>query len=339
MFKTLKKCLKNIICISFLFSGLANAQIVFTPFQNNSSYKGTWKLENDVPNYIAAYLREFHSVDVLSAGTYLSLASEKTNDKSLYSDLEFISQFASEYDFKYAATGKINSFNISRFTAGEPLIAGYESYNCEIEIFIQFFNLQTNTSEFIGTVKGEVTDKGLGLTLLGKPTEEKKEYFALNSIQFGGEEFNQTIVGETIFQLCQNLTKEIQSKKNNFLNITNQNRIKLEIPDKSLEDIKLNTEIKKGQILTYDESTGEAFVNLGSANNVWVGEELSIYTLADSLYDPSSNEFLGVSDKKISILEIIEVRGEKLSLAVVKSNRDKVKEGMEVRKLILKKKK
>ena len=62
-----------------------------------------------------------------------------------------------------------------------------------------------------------------------------------------------------------------------------------------------------------------------------------LFTLpADSLFDPNTNEFLGLSDKIISTLEIVEIRGEKLSLAVVKNNRSQVNKGMEVRKLVLK---
>ena len=93
----------------------------------------------------------------------------------------------------------------------------------------------------------------------------------------------------------------------------------------------------KGQILTYDETTGEAFINLGSANGLKIGEELAVYSKVDSLFDPNTNEYLGLSDRKIANIEIIELRGGKLSLAVVKSNREKVSSGMEVRKLFIKK--
>ena len=106
--------------------------------------------------------------------------------------------------------------------------------------------------------------------------------------------------------------------------------------DKTLDEFQLNVEIIKGQLLTYDETTGETFINLGSSSNINVGDELSVYAQADSLFDPITNEFLGLSDKSISTLEIIEIRGEKLSLAVIKNNREQVRKGMEVRKLVLK---
>jgi len=338
MQRILKSCLKNIICISLFAFEAGNAQVLFTPFEDESSYKGKWELSFEIPNYIAAYLRELHSVTVLSSSAFKSLADKRTEDKALHSDFEFISNLAGSLGYKFVLTGKILEFNISRFTAGDPVVAGYEAYSCNIEINLQIYNINSNSTEYNGTVVGEINNRGLGLTLLGKPTDEKIQYLSLNEIKFGSEEFNETIVGQTMFALCQNFSDELTSSKNHLLSKISQNKIVSEIADKSLDDIKLNTEIKKGKILTYDKSTREAFINLGSANDLKVGEDLSVYSISDSLFDPTTNEFLGLSDKKISILEIIEVRGDKLSLAVVKSNFDEVAVGMEVRKLVLKRK-
>ncbi len=328
---SLKNCLRNIICISILFSASVDAQILFTPFKNNADYKGKWDLSIEVPNYIAAYFREFHSQQVLSSTTYSSLA-EKYGPA--LTDIEFISEIGKEKGFKYAVLGTINEFKIARFTAGDPLLAGYEAYTCEIEASFKIYNLQTNGLEYTGTIKSDLGDKGVGLNLLGKPSDEKKQFYSLDNMKFGGEEFSKTIVGETMMNFCENLSEDILKTSKTILK-PNRNII-TEIADKSLDDITLNAEVMKGTILVYDSSTGEAFLNLGSLNKLKIGEELSVYSPADSLFDPTTNEFLGVSDKKISTLEIIEIRGEKLSLAIVKENRDDVQKGMEVRKTVIK---
>lgn len=330
-----KRSLKNIICISILFSGLCNAQIIFIPFENNSSYDGTWKLEEEVPNYIAAYFREFHNTAVLSSTAFVSLAGVEPGSLHL-DDMEFISKVAVEHGFDYAVIGKIKNFNIARFTAGDPLTAGYEAYNCEIEAGIRIYDLRSNTMAFSENIKEEFSSGSLGLNLLGKPSDEKRQFFALNEIRFGSEEFSKTIVGEAMIRFCENLSGSIIKNSKSILQKKDKTVIKTEIPDKSLNDISLNTEIKKGEIITYDKETGEAFINLGSSSNISVGEELSVYTKADSLFDPKTNKFLGISDKKISVLEIIEIRGESLSLAVVKENKDEVEAGMEIRKLVIK---
>lgn len=338
MLMNLKSYLKNITSISLFLVGISNAQVLFVPLQNQTSYKGVWNISEDVPNYLAAYLREFYELNVLSSTSYQSLADEKTKDKSLQNDLEVIGEIAKKYGFQYAITGTIKTFDISRFTAGDPTVAGYESYSCNVEGILQIFDLSINALVFSGSVTGEISDRGLGITLLGKPTEEKEQYFNLNSIRFGSEEFGATIVGETMILFCENFVKELEQVSRNFFKDTKQLNVTVEVSDKTLDDITLNTEVLKGQILTYDETTGEAFINLGSSNGLKIGEELAVYSKIDSLFDPDTHEYLGLSDKKISNIEIIELRAGKLSLAVVKSNREKVNAGMEVRKLFIRKK-
>lgn len=333
--KSLGKHLRNIIFISLLLSISGRAQFLFTPFENQSSFKGAWNLSEEVPNYIAAYLREFYKVNVLSSTAYLSLAEKKEISKSNLSDFQSYTLIAEEVGSNYVVTGKVVDFDVSRFIAGESNIAGYEAYSCKINITMQIFDLSSNSMLFNETVESTVSNKGLGLNLFGIPSDEKRQYLALNKIRFGNEEFHKTIVGETMLSLCEELTAKIKSV-NRWLLFPKKNiKTDAEINDKTLNDIDLKVKIIKGQLLTYDETTGEAFINLGQANGISKGDEFLIYAEADSLFDPATNEFLGLSDKIISSLQIIEVRGDKLSLAVINENRDKVRKGFEVRKVIL----
>lgn len=332
----LKSFLKIILFINLLFITETKGQFLFVPFENNTNFKGAWNLNNDFPNYIAAYFREFEESRVLSASAFYSFAKDREENFNI-NDLEFISQIAKDFEFQFIITGKIIEFSVSRFTAGDPTLAGYEAYACKIIAFINIYSLEKNEFVFNNKIESDVTSKSLGITLFGKPTEEKEQFFGLNTISFGGEEFAKTIVGETMEGFCDLLLTEIKIKDKEIFRNKKNPKIKPEPADVSLDDIKLNTEIIKGLILTYDEITGEAFINLGSGNNIKTGDELGIYTEADSLFDPTTNEFLGLSDSKISFLEIIEVRGNKLSLALIRENREKVKTGMEIRKLIIKK--
>ena len=336
--KSLRKFLRSITFISLIITESGYSQFLFTPFENESSYKGTWNLSQEIPNYIAAYLREFYKVNVLSSTAFLSLVEKNNINETEAHDFQAITSIANEIDFGYFVIGKVNDFDIARFSAGESNIAGYEAYSCEISISLQIFDLSKNTIAFAGNVESSVSNKGLGLNLFGGSSDEKKQYLALNKIRFGSEEFNKTIVGETMLILCEDLALDIKSSNKEILFPKRESKKQIELEDKTLDEFQLKIEIKKGQLLTYDESSGEAFINLGFSSNINVGDELSIYAQADSLFDPITQEFLGLSDKSISTLEIVEIRDEKLSLAVVKNNREQVRKGMEVRKLVLKSK-
>ena len=336
--KSLRKFLRSITFISLIITESGYSQFLFTPFENESSYKGTWNLSQEIPNYIAAYLREFYKVNVLSSTAFLSLVEKNNINETEAHDFQAITSIANEIDFGYFVIGKVNDFDIARFSAGESNIAGYEAYSCEISISLQIFDLSKNTIAFAGNVESTVSNKGLGLNLFGGSSDEKKQYLALNKIRFGSEEFNKTIVGETMLILCEELALDIKSSNKEILFPKRESKKQIELEDKTLDEFQLKIEIKKGQLLTYDESSGEAFINLGFSSNINVGDELSIYAQADSLFDPITQEFLGLSDRSISTLEIVEIRDEKLSLAVVKNNREQVRKGMEVRKLVLKSK-
>jgi hypothetical protein len=335
--KNLKNFLLNIICISNISVATASAQMLFVPFENESSYSGAWNLSTEIPDYIAAYFREFHSIDVLSSTVFNSLAAEISENESDYDDLEFISNIAEKYGIKFVVMGSIKTFDIIRFTAGEPILAGYESFSCEIDCQIKIYNLVSNSMEYFNDINSKIANRGLGLTLFGKPTEEKIQFYSLNTIRFGGEEFSKTIVGETMFQFCENLSADIKSNSKEILKKDTHKSLKQKITDHKLDSIAIKSEVLKGKILTYDNSTGEAFINLGDEDALKQGEELFIYAKSDSLFDPVSNRFLGISEKRISTIEIIEVRGGKLSLGVVTENRQLVTIGMEIRKIVLKK--
>ena len=336
--KSLEKFLRSIIFISLLLTSSIHSQFLFIPFENESSFKGTWNLPQEVPNYIAAYLREFHKVNVLSSTAFLSLAEKKNIDESNVLDFQTFFTVASDINFKYIFTGKIVDFGVSRFSAGETNIAGFEAYSCGIEVSLQIYDILNNTTVYAGNIESSLNNRGFGLNLFGVPSDEKKQYLALNQIQFGSEEFNKTIVGETMFLFCQDLAADIKSSNKNLLNPRKEVETKVAVVDSALNQISLNFEIVKGQILTYDEQSSLAFLNIGSSSKIQIGDELSVFAAADSLFDPATKEFIGLSDKNISEVQIVEIRGEKLSLAVVRYNREQVKKGMEVRRLVTSKK-
>lgn len=291
-----KKFLASIIFISLFASGVTYSQMLFTPFENESSFKGSWNLSKEVPNYIAAYFREFYKINVLSSSTFLSLAEKYNIDESNLDDFQSYSFVANEMKYPYLVVGKVIEFNVSRFGAGESNIAGYEAYSCNITVTMQIHDIFSNSTVYVGTTQASTSNKGLGLNLFGAQSDDKKQYLALNTIKFGSEEFNKTIVGETILQLCTDLTADIKIKNKELLYPKKENKDLVQSDDKSPDEIHLNVETIKGQLLTYDEESGEAFINLGTSSNLKAGDELTIYAPGDSLHDPITNQFLGLSE-------------------------------------------
>lgn len=324
--------------ISLLLFCNGYSQIVFAPLTDESTFKGKWKISEDIPNYLAVYMRELQGMNVISASSFLSLLPEQDRDPATYSDIEYISKIPIDTSFRYIVFGKISDFSIQKFNAGESGLGGYERYAVNIELDIKIFPLNRYGTAISDEVTAEASRNSLGLTLFGKPTADREQYFGLNLIKFGSEEFSKTLPGEAMLLLAENFVSVLKANKLDLTSFAKETTKKERTPaDTTLDDIHISTELIKGTLLLYDEVTGETFINLGSAHNLVVGEEFGIYTEGDSLYDPSTNEFLGVTDKKVAVLEVVEVRGEKLSLCVVKENRKNVRKGMLVKKIFIKK--
>lgn len=320
--------LKNILFIINLLSFGIEAQLVFLPFENKSVFEGTWELKTEIPNYTAAFLRETNSWNVIGASTFLSMSDEEN-----YSvDLESLSKFLKENNFRYACGGKIETFSLARYILGEPTLAGYEGYSVAMKINFYLFDALTEQIIFNETIESTINRNGIGINLFGKPTTEKEQFYGLNAIPFGSEDFNKTIIGENFNLFLEKLNEKLSSLKKE---IRQNFKEGVSIQDSAITKYDVRTKIVQGEILMFDAATGEAFINIGAKNEIKLNEMLAVYSIADSLYDPKCGEFLGVAEKKVAEIKIIEVRTDKLSLAIAeKKYHAVIQKGMIVKKIL-----
>lgn len=322
--------LKNIIFIISVSAVSIAAQIVFLPYENKTDFDGKWELKTEVPNYVAAYFREMNDWSVVSSTNFLSMAAEKKID---YDDLEDVSNFLKENNLRFACGGKIEKFSLARYVLGEPTLAGYEGYTAAVKINVYIFDALLSQIIFNETLESSIDRNGIGVNLFGKPTTEKEQFYGLNNIEFGGDEFGKTIVGENFNLFLEKLNDKLKllkkDVKENFKSSGQQ------VADSSISKYKINSAIIRGEILMFDSETGETFINLGAKDQLKINDMLNVYSASDSLFDPATGEFLGVAEKKIAEVKILEVRAEKLSLGIIeKKFREKISKGMFVRKII-----
>lgn len=331
MLKVSVKKVKNTIFISIFLCHLSYSQIAFFPFANSSSYEGNWNIEFGVPDFCAAYLREMSSYNVYSSKTVSSLFPEKYRSSLAQPDIEYVKDLLSPQGFQYIFLGEIRTLSISRSIAGEPTLAGYESYSCEISALVRCINLHSGIVVFNEEITTSLSRSGLGIQLFGKPTEDKSEFYGLDKISFGSEEFSSTLVGETLHSFAEDFHRKINTKI--VVNSPDSSFSTFSTNDPALDSIKIHIYSLRGEIIKYDPLLGEAFVNVGKNHGVKVGEKLAIFTEGDKLVDSESGETLGFDDKIISFLEIVDIRGPRLSLGIVTNRRNEITKGMKVKRI------
>lgn len=329
---TSRRKLKNIFYINlFLLILFCNSypQIAFNRFVNRSIYDGKWNLEYDVPDFIADYTREKLDVRTYSP----TLLNKILTDDSLFQD---------KYDLykklliQYTVDGRIKKFTINRFTAGEPKFGGYETYSVEINIEFILTDIISNKILFQEHIENNISDVGLGLTIFGRESQAKREFYKLNNINFGSPEFMETYVAKTLLFISEQFTKKIQPILKSVYPTTppKTDTLILNI-DKMQNKTPFEKKLIKGSIISIDNETKEVFINLGSADLITKGDIINVYAVKDSVFDQKTNAFLGVTEKKVGEIEIIEVRGERFSLGLITKETEKIEKNMEIRKIII----
>lgn len=307
---TVKITLKVFTFALLLNLSYAQNKIAFIPFDNFSGFKGKWNLSFEIPRYLGDFIFKLYGVEIISVDTVNALSKEIGRG---FKDAFLFSELKHRFEIDHVIGGKILTFKVSRFMTGFPLMAGYESYSAEVEIEIEIFNPLTGEREVIFGVAGEVKERGLGLTLLGKPTEGYSEFYSLDFLKFGSVEFNQTIVGEVMKKVGMEFALRL---KRYLPQIT-------EYPEMPTTEISGATELKttiiEGMIMHIGKQ-GLVYVNLGSGDGIVSGMPLFVFE----------------NDKKISALEVVDVIDKHFSSCKIINSTRELRKGDKVRTLILK---
>lgn len=305
--------LKNIICIiSLMTVSLFSQTIGFLPFENNSSFKDIWKLENDIPGYLA---------DTLARGYNVNAAFISDLPESYFKQGKSFNKFDFEdwqgilpYPCDVLVYGYVDKFDLTRYNVAEPTLAGYEYYSFTAELRIIILNFKHKTVSQQLDIKTGISRNTVGLNLFGRTSDDQKKFFGLDKLIFGSERFMESIVGEGMRDVYRQFDEHYARE---ILKIS---------PELNTE----KTPSLSGTILTYDSSSGDCFVNM-ITDGLRPNDALFVYSPADSLFDISSGEFLGVSEGRIGELKVIEVRNAKLVYAVVVSGSEKIRTGLSVK--------
>lgn len=296
--------------ISLLNFSLAQSRIAFIPFEDISGFKGKWDLKVEIPRYLGDFVWKFYGVEVFSVDSVIKVAKEigaGVRDAFLFAELK--KRFGIEHIFG----GKVLTFKVSRFMTGFPLMAGYESYNAEVEIEIEVFEPLTGEREIVFGIFGEVKERGLGLTLLGKPTEKYSEFYSLDFLKFGSSEFNETIVGEAMKKSGMDFALRLRKY---FPEIV----VDMEkVTNKVSGATELKAVVIEGMILLVGKQ-GLVYVNLGSKDGIASGMTLYVFD----------------GDEKVGEIEIVDVVNEHFSACRIISSTKELKKGNKVKTRVIK---
>jgi hypothetical protein len=312
-----------IILLFLLFFTTVYSQIAFLPFKDQSGFKSKWELGIEIPNFLRAFLKEKYEIPTLSPRIIDGYLINKGIDPENFYTLDTWKELANHYKFRFLITGEIVEFKISKFTVGFPLFAGYEAFSCVQVINFRMYDIDNERTILQGELNNSLSDRGLGVTLAGRPTDRNKEYNSIDEMKFGSEEFKKSLFGESSLKISQDFSTQLES----YIPVIKAN-IRADFRTTGDDSISMKKQNIFGQILFFDKE--RAFINLGSSDGLTPGEKLQVF-----FPNPQINTISIDEAQLAGVIEVIDVRSQHFSICKIIEGNNKVKEKFIVQKLTI----
>ena len=197
------------------------------------------------------------------------------------------------------ALGTIHDFNMGRFSVGDPLLGGYKSYTGTARLQIQILRVEDGSGLGMVEAARELTDRDLGLDLLGKPREQDLKFTGLREMSFGSQAFRETVLGqatlEAVGELLQKLTGLVRPRA-------------------------LNMGGKVAEILSvYGD---DVYINVGSENGLRAGYRFEVLPGAQRVREEGADP-----RQQIGVVEVVAVIGARLSSVRFLEGREAIRAG------------
>ena len=109
----------------------------------------------------------------------------------------------------FVIVGLLQDYDMRRLSVGDPLVGGYKSYSAVAQMSVEIARVDDGSAIGKAEVQRDLTDRDLGLDLLGKPREQDLQFAGLKELEFGSEEFRQTLLGQATVEAVGELVHKV----------------------------------------------------------------------------------------------------------------------------------
>ena len=279
--------------------------LVFLPFKDNSKYKGDWDIYVEFPRGLADTLRSRHSFRVVPVNRVLPRL-EKKERKGMIPFGKGL-EIGRSLKADFVIFGEIDELSMKRFRATVP-IGGYRSYQGVTEVTLRLVNAIDGQPAGELSRLSEVDSKRYGITNPAAFVPLEKEYFLLNEMEWGSEEFHKTLLGQSVGKCMSQLAAALDSL------IGSPPRLSVSEP----------------KIIDIDGV--QAYINAGVADSVQNGNKFGVWDHGRELTDPDTGMLLGRAlPRRVGVVQVEQVLSEHLSLVRILEGADRIRTGYTLR--------
>lgn len=179
--------------------------VAVVPFVDESGFReGVWNIEYELANMVSAELAAVRRWEVVPFDAVAELALEWG-----FAGHEQALAIGRKLGADFVVVGLLQDYDMRRLSVGEPLVGGYKSYSAVAQMHAEI--VRTDGGGRMGDAEAlrELTERDIGLDLLGKPREQDLQFAGLKELEFGSEAFRQTLLGQATVEAVGELVQKV----------------------------------------------------------------------------------------------------------------------------------
>lgn len=179
--------------------------VAVVPFVDESGFReGVWNLEYELANMVSAELAPVRNWEVVPFDAVAELALEWG-----FASFEKALAIGRELEADFVVVGLLQDYDMRRLSVGDPLLGGYKSYSATAQMRVEIARVDDGSTIGHAEAQHALTDRDLGLDLLGKPREQDLQFAGLKELAFGSETFRQTLLGQATVEAVGELVHKV----------------------------------------------------------------------------------------------------------------------------------
>jgi hypothetical protein len=322
-----------------MVSAAAPARVVFLPFEDKVKLKEAWNLGVDVPRWFSETVDTLGPKDSLLQSVNFdavqALIAENRWRRGDYTAPITMQGIAARLDARFVVTGTVERFkvikraltgdgslggthgttssgSVTSGVGGAPVTAGLQSYSARVRIAVAVH--EGRTGALLRSEAFDLTERdgGLKLWLSTSPENDEMNFYHMSRSPFGSVYFQRNVIGAIMKQCSERLRQALASA----------------LPQTSASAPPPAREFLEGRIL--DRVGNDVYVNLGSGDNLLLGEELEVLRPERPVLG-DKGDTLGWSETPAGAISIRSIKSAHFSQATVEQGGDSVQVGWNVR--------
>ena len=179
--------------------------VAVVPFVDESGFReGVWNVEYELANMLSAELVAVRNWKIVPFDAVAELALEWG-----FASHEQALAIGRKLGADFVIVGLLQDYDMRRLSVGDPLVGGYKSYSAVAQMRVEIARVDDGSAIGQAETLRDLTDRDVGLDLLGKPREQDLQFAGLKEVEFGSEAFGQTLLGQATIEAIGELVHKV----------------------------------------------------------------------------------------------------------------------------------